>query len=218
MCSFVAYAVLLYNEKCSSYHSHMPIRAEPTPLHARAMENLKFIRETMENATSFTAVPGWGGCAVGLTGLIAATLASGRQPAVWLTIWVLSAAVAGVIGGVAMRRKARAAELPVFTGPGRKFVLSLTPPLIAGALLTPVFFKAGLMYYLPGMWLLLYGTGVITGGAFSIRIVPLMGLCFMALGVAALWLPSSWANGCMAAGFGGLHLVFGLIIARRYGG
>jgi hypothetical protein len=196
----------------------MPVAAEPKTLHSRAMDNLKFIRETMENATSFTAVPGWGGCAVGLIGLAAALLASKRQPATWIAIWTASAALALVIGAVAMLRKARAADLPLFTGPGRKFVLSLTPPLIAGGVLTPVFFKAGMLHDLPGMWLLLYGTGVMTGGAFSIRIVPLMGLCFMTLGIAALWLPDSLANGCMAAGFGGLHIVFGLIIARRYGG
>jgi len=182
------------------------------------MDNLKFIRETMENATSFTAVPGWGGCVVGLIGLAASVLASKRQPATWLAIWTVSAVLAVVIGAVAMLRKARAADLPLFTGPGRKFVLSLTPPLIAGGVLTPVFFKAGMLHDLPGMWLLLYGTGIMTGGAFSIRIVPLMGLCFMTLGIAALWLPDAFANACMAAGFGGLHIVFGLIIARRYGG
>jgi len=196
----------------------MPLMAEPTTLHSRAMANLKFIRETMENATSFTAVPGWGGFAVGLTGLIAAALASRRQPAIWLTIWIISAALAAATGAVSMLRKARAAEISLFTGPGRKFVLSLTPPLIAAAVLTPIFFRAGMIHDLPGMWLLLYGTGVTTGGAFSIRIVPLMGLCFMTLGIAAFCLPPSWANGCMAAGFGGLHIVFGLIIARRYGG
>jgi hypothetical protein len=196
----------------------MRVTAEPKTLHSRAMDNLEFIRETMENATSFTAVPGWGGCAVGLIGLVAALLASKRQPSTWLAIWTASAVLALVIGAVAMLRKARAADLPLFTGPGRKFVLSLTPPLIAGGVLTPVLFKAGMLHDLPGMWLLLYGTGVMTGGAFSIRIVPLMGLCFMTLGIAALWLPDSLVNGCMAAGFGGLHIVFGLIIARRYGG
>jgi hypothetical protein len=106
----------------------------------------------------------------------------------------------------------------VFSYSGRRFVLSYVPPLIVGALLTLAFVRSGQMSALPGAWLLLYGTGVVTGGAFSVRVVPLMGLCFMALGAVALFGPESWGNLLMAAGFGGLHILFGVIIARRYGG
>jgi hypothetical protein len=84
--------------------------------------------------------------------------------------------------------------------------------------LTPVFATLGLVARLPGCWLLLYGTALASGGAFSVRVVPLMGLCFMALGVVAFAAPASWGQWLMAAGFGGLHIGFGLVIARRYGG
>jgi hypothetical protein len=114
--------------------------------------------------------------------------------------------------------KARRGGTTVFSYSGRRFVLSYLPPLVVGALLTVVLVRAGLYSALPGTWLLLYGTGVVTGGAFSVRVVPIMGLCFMGLGGVALLAPPSWSEWLLALGFGGLHILFGIIIARRYGG
>jgi hypothetical protein len=188
-------------------------------LHGRAMDNLRFIRETMERATSFTAVPGWGGVAIGVTALAATAVAIWQHTTrAWLTTWLIEALLALAIGGWTMQRKARAGESTVLSGPGRKFALSLLPPLLAGAVLSVVLYHAQVFFALPGLWLLLYGTGVVTGGAFSVRIVPVMGLCFMALGILALGAPVAYGNWFMAAGFGGLHIVFGIIIARRHGG
>jgi hypothetical protein len=183
------------------------------------MDNLSFIRSTMERATAFTAVPGWGGVAMGVTALAATVLAYHTpRETEWLAIWLSASALAFAIGGWSMAMKARRAGTTVFSYSGRRFVLSYVPPLAVGALLTLVLVRAGLHSALPGTWLLLYGTGVVTGGAFSVRVVPIMGLCFMALGAIALLAPAAWGDWLLAAGFGGLHIIFGLIIARRYGG
>jgi hypothetical protein len=194
-------------------------RPENVALHDRAMDNLRFIRETMERAGSFTAVSGWGQVAIGVTALVAAVLA-GKQESVegWLAIWSGEAIAAVAIGGWTVARKAYAAGMPLLSGPGRKVALSLAPPLVAGAMLTAALFDSGLLWPLPGMWLLLYGTGVVAAGAYSVRIVPVMGLSFMVLGTFALLAPSAWGNTMMGLGFGGLHIVFGLLIAWRYGG
>jgi hypothetical protein len=182
------------------------------------MDNLSFIRSTMERATAFTAVPGWGGVAMGITALGATIVANRRSPNEWLAVWLSASGLALAIGGWAMALKARRGGTSVFSYSGRRFVLSYVPPLAVGGLLTYVLVRAGLYGALPGTWLLLYGTGVVTGGAFSVRVVPLMGLCFMAFGAIALLGPPGWGEWLMAAGFGGLHIVFGLIIAWRYGG
>jgi hypothetical protein len=192
---------------------------QPPALHDRAMDNLRYIRETMERASAFTAVPGWGQVAIGVTALAAAYVAA-RQPTgrAWLGTWLAEAIISLLIAGWLMDRKARALGAPLLSGPGRKVAFSLSPPMIVGALLTVVMFRSGLNRAIPGMWLLLYGTGVVTGGMFSVSVVPVMGLCFMALGALAMFAPAEWGNWLMAAGFGGLHIIFGAIIARKYGG
>ncbi len=196
-----------------------PEQAGAPALHARAMDNLSFIRSTMERATAFTAVPGWGGVAMGVMALLATVLAHQSSSLnQWLAVWLTASVAAFAIGGWAMVVKARRAGTTVFSYSGRRFVLSYVPPLAVGALLTLVLVRAGLYTALPGTWLLLYGTGVVTGGAFSVRVVPIMGLCFMALGAVALLAPPGWGEWLLAAGFGGLHIIVGLIIARRYGG
>jgi hypothetical protein len=192
---------------------------QPPALHERAMDNLRFIRETMERATAFTGISGWGQVAIGATAFGASYIAAQQAtPKAWLWVWIGEALVSLLIAGWSMDRKARAAAMPLFSGPGRKVAFSLSPPLVAGALLTAVLFRARLPGAIPGLWLLLYGTGVVTGGMFSVSVVPVMGLCFMGLGAAALFAPAYLANWLLAAGFGGLHIIFGVIIARRYGG
>ena len=200
-----------------------PLRPTPskdTPaLHARAMDNLAFIRDTMEAAGSFTAVSGWGMVAIGVLSIGAAAVASLQETATGaLGIWLGLAIFSPAIMIWAMVRKARAANMPLLSGPGRKFVLSFSPPMAVGALLTLVLFRAGLIEAIPGVWLLLYGTAVVAGGAFSVKIVPVMGLCFMAAGVIALFTPVSWSPWILGAAFGGLHIAFGIPIARRHGG
>jgi hypothetical protein len=173
----------------------------------------------MERAAEFTAVPGWGGVAMGITALAAAYLASTQTtPIAWLRIWLVEAFVAVAIAAPAAATKAHRANSTLFSGPGRKFVLSFVPPILVGGLLTYALFHAGLFSALPGVWLLLYGTAIVTGGAFSVRIVPVMGLCLMALGGIALFAPATWGDVLMAAGFGMVHIGFGIWIARRFGG
>jgi hypothetical protein len=198
----------------------------PQPLHDRALDNLKFIRSAMERAGSFTSVPGWGMVVLGGTALAASWYAGsvpvapvdGASQSRWFWVWMFEALLGAGIGVAALLYKALRAGDAIVHGPGRHFGLSVLPPFIVGALLTFVLWHAKQLALLPGVWLLCYGAGVVTGGAFSLRVVPVMGICFMILGTAALFAPAGWEGWLLAGGFGGLHMAFGLTIARRYGG
>ena len=188
-------------------------------LRSRAEDDLRAIRHAMEGSSRFTSVSGAGEMAVGATALVAAWVAAGRITAAgWLAVWLTEAIVAAAISFAAAAWKARRTGGTLWSLPARRFALSLAPPLAAGATLTPVLYRAGLVDALPGAWLLFYGAGVVTGGAFSVRLVPLTGILFMLTGAAALVLPDWGRDSWMAIGFGGIHLVFGAALARRHGG
>lgn len=192
------------------------VMPEPAPIHEHALNNLRYIREAMERASAFTSIPGWGGVAVGVTAIVAAALAHGSDR--WLEIWLADAVLAALIGFAAMYRKAQRANVSFRGAAARRFFMSYSAPLFAGAALTFFLAASGFHSALPPAWLLLYGASIISSGAHSIPLVPVMGLCFMLLGVAACFTSFTAMNVLLGAGFGGLHIVFGYLIARSYGG
>ena len=182
-------------------------------------DDLRFIRDTMERSAAFTAVSGWGTALLGTTAVGAAWLAAHQtSSSAWLRVWLAEGLLAVAIGLLSCTWKANRRGLPLFSGPARKVALGLAPPLLAGAFMTFLLFRAGLPSALPATWLLLYGAGIMTGGSFSVAIVPVMGVCFMLLGGLAVLAPVAWGDWFLAAGFGGLHIAFGVLIARRHGG
>lgn len=194
-------------------------------MNRRAIDDLGFIRATMESSMLHTALPAWGGAAMGLTALCATPFALAAQSTgAWFGVWMIAAAVGTSIGALEMWRKARAEGVSLVTGPGSRFAKALAPALIAGALLTLTIRARGPAELLPGVWLLCYGAAVVAAGAHSVRTVRTMGLSIMLTGAVALlglvFAPEQrWLGDlCMAAGFGVMHVVFGLRIAREHRG
>ena len=173
----------------------------------------------MERSSAFTAVPGWGFCAMGATAMGAAAIAI-RQPTTegWLAVWLGEALVAVTLTLVTMHRKASRMGTEMLSVPGRRLFLGMLPALAAGGLLTVALMWSGPVRLIPGVWLVLYGVAVMQAGAFSVRVVPAMGAAFVLLGAVALPVPWRWANLLLVAGFGLLHIGFGVFIARRHGG
>jgi hypothetical protein len=196
-----------------------PRKTDPPEISARAMDNLRYIRGMMERAGTFTAVSGWGQVIIGFTAIFAALVAARFAfPLARVATWVAEAGIAAGIAVASMAVKAHTANMPLLSGPMRKLVLSFSPAMIVGAVLTAFLVKQGQFTMLPGIWMLLYGAAVVSAGTYSVRSVPVMGSGFMLLGAVALIAPQSWTTPLMIAAFGGLHIVFGVWIARRHGG
>jgi hypothetical protein len=182
------------------------------------MDNLRFIRETMEAAGTFTAVSGWGQVAIGVTAIIAALIAGRLSGAEWVLVWTADAVLALFISVWFMYEKAKKASVPLLSGSARKLLFSFSPVVVVGMVVTVALMQRQMYTLLPAIWMLLYGTAVVAAGAISVRSVPVMGAAFIVVGAAALFTPVAWSTMWMIVGFGCLHIVFGFVIARRHGG
>ena len=191
----------------------------PVFLQDRAIENLQFIRQTMERATAYTGISGRGLIFVGLSALVSAWAAQQQTEAAhWIFIWLAEAVASVIIAAGMMAKKSKRLQIPMWSETARRFLLSFTPPMLAGGLLTSILYQYNLAQLIPGLWLLLYGAAVTAGGTYSVKIVPVMGACFMLLGTLAFFLNPLWGHLLLGLGFGGLHIIFGLWIARQHGG
>ncbi len=205
--------------KLQAIREDRPEQNEPVNLGDRAIDNLKFIRETMERSTHFTAVPGYGGMLMGVTAIVAAYIASQQiYFRDWLIVWLTEACLAFAIGLLAMWQKSKFTGASLVSVPAKKFAFGFAPSLICGIAITLGLWRFDHYEVMAPIWMLLYGAAVVTGGAFSVKIVPVMGWIFIAVGCIAFALPALYGNYLMGATFGLLHIIFGAIIAKRYGG
>jgi hypothetical protein len=197
----------------------LPIRSDtPVAIESRALGTLAYIRASMESSGSLD-VPGMAGIVMGIIGVIAAAAVSQpRWAPHWLGIWMLAAAVAFLFGGALVARQIARSGRSRFLGPARKFMLCLCPSLLAGAALTAALWAAGAGGVIPGMWLLLYGCAVLSASTVTsagiTRLVCIMGAAFVVLGAVTFTLPSTAHMAMLGAGFGGLHILFGILIGR----
>ena len=184
-------------------------------LESHALGTLQYIRASIEAASQF-AVPGSAGVAMGAVGVLAAVLCA--QPAFaphWFRIWLVAAAAAFLGGSALMAHQSLRSGTALFRGPVRKFLMCLCPALAVGVILTVQLWLSASPRMIPAVWLLMYGCGVLAASTMTVRPVALMGALFLALGVAALELPFARQNLLLGAGFGGLHIIFGLAISAR---
>lgn len=192
---------------------------EPVNIGDKAIDNLKFIRETMERSTVFTTVPGYGGMLMGATAIAAAYVANNQGVIKdWLSVWLGEGILAFAIGFLAMWQKSKIAKMPLVSAPSRKFAMSFLPPLLCGVFITYGLYRFGHFEMMIPVWIMCYGAAVICGGMFSVKAVPIMGWCFITMGAIDFFLPAGFGNSMMGLSFGVLHVVFGFIIARKYGG
>lgn len=192
---------------------------QPVNIGDRAIDNLKFIRETMERSAVFTSVPGYGGILMGATAIAAAYIAHNQTYIRdWLFVWLTEAVLAFFIGLLAMWQKTKLSKTSLFSAPAKKLLMNALPPMLCGVFITFGLWRFGHFEAMIPTWILCYGAAVVCGGAFSVKVVPVMGWCFIALGAIAFFLPVNLGQIMMGLSFGVLHIVFGFIIGRKFGG
>lgn len=184
-----------------------------------AAENLRYIRNTIEAAQTFTTVPGKGCIAMGIAAIAASVLEGiPALSAHWLPIWLTAAVLSCAIALYFMEQKARMQGLSLRRTVATRFFLTLTPAFVAGGILTVALTDIVGRDIIAGIWLLLYGVGIAACGLFSIPVVLIAGFAFMGLGTVALAAPAGWAPWLLGAGFGGIHLLLGGLIVKDHGG
>jgi hypothetical protein len=191
------------------------MRPNTVALDSHAAATLRYIRASMEAAATL-AVPGSAGIAMGLIGLVAAVLTQTEAlRSHWLGVWLCAAVLAAGTGGLVMARQAALQGFTFFGAPVRKLLLCLSPGLFAGVVLTVVLWDSGDLRDIPGTWLLRYGCALVAASAPTTRAVAVLGGLFGALAVPAYLLPQSLQLITLGAGFGLLHLAFGIFIGLR---
>lgn len=189
----------------------------------RAEENLEYIRSTIEGGMQFTSVPGYGGVLMGISAIAASIFAFRADDFYsWLIIWSIEAVIAITIGALALWRKAIQNGENLFSISARKFSLCFVPSIIVAAILTLLLMRYENRSIIALLWVALYGVAVASGGAFSVKPVQAMGWSFIAaaimFSIKVLWNPMVQADLIMAVCFGFLHIIFGIFIAKKYGG
>ena len=189
--------------------------ANAVRIDSHAVATLRYIRASMDAAAS-VAVPGSAGIAMGSIGVLATILSS--TPGLrdyWIGVWLMAAALGGGVGFALMTRPASLRGLSLYGTPLRKFALGLFPALLGGAVMTAVHWVNGNAHAIPGTWLLFYGCALISASVSATRMIALMGASFVAVGLVALLAPDRLQMLLLGAGFGGLHVLFGVLIGRK---
>lgn len=183
-------------------------------LDSHAAATLRYIRRSMEGAVQL-AVPGSAGLVLGTIALLATALCLAPElHKFWLPIWLSAALLGAVLGSTLIVRESSLRDLRLHGTPLLKFALCLAPSLGAGLVMTAVHWFGGNLHAIPGTWLLLYGCALLAASAATTRIIAALGMLFVLFGLAALLLPDEWQLLMLGAGFGGLHILFGLLIGR----
>ena len=189
--------------------------ANAVRIDSHAVATLRYIRASMDAAAS-VAVPGSAGIAMGSIGVLATVASS--TPGLreyWLGVWLMAAALGGGVGFALMTRPASLRGLSLYGTPLRKFALGLFPALLGGAVMTAVHWTNGNMHAIPGTWLLFYGCALISASVSATRMIAVMGAAFVLVGLVALLAPERAQMLLLGAGFGGLHVLFGVLIGRK---
>lgn len=201
------------------------------PTRSDAEEHLRIIRSLMEKATIYRAISAPTALVGGLASILVAALlhakfASGAAAdarALFLAGWLAVLAITAVANTWFLLRDARRRGDKFLSAGMRAAVRAFSPSYIVAALMTVLLAKE--TTFLPPVWMLFYGLGLLATQHFAPRSIGFLGWSFVAAGVfvgmfcsgpTVSVLPDSadkaefirHANVAMAATFGLFHLIY----------
>lgn len=195
-----------------------------------ARDHLRVIRQTMERSTQYSTLSGWSGILIGIVAIVGVYLTRsmlGGQPVaiqtvrdaaprlglLWATALVLSVAIEFLYN----KRRATRVGKRVVSRLGAHILLAALPAFLACGVLTAFFYEHNLLPYILGIWMLCYGLAICAVGLFSARPVTYLGSAFVVSGAITMLAPLTIHLYMMALTFGGFHIIYGIVMARRHG-
>ncbi len=189
------------------------------------------IRSMMERSTKFLSLSGLSGIGAGIVALVGWGWASsylksrfpaGNEAAVnheEILVFMLASGLV-IVGALAVAmffswRLARKRGLPIWNITARDVVLALLSPLTSGGVFSLILVRQSLYGLIPSAMLLFYGMALVNAGKYTVHDIRILGLSEVLLGLAAGLLPDL-ALWFWAAGFGLLHILYGIVMYLKY--
>ncbi len=207
----------------------------------QSLEAIHDIKKMMERSSRFISLSGLSGVAAGICALVGAALAwpyiyNGKEvsmypeaslilafahdPRVIFTLWPFWIAMGTLVAAVLFAflftwRKSKQQHVKIWDASARRMVINLAIPLMAGGILLLKLIIMGIVSLLTPVTLIFYGLALVNASKYTLGEIRYLGYCQLLLGFINLWFPEEGLY-FWAAGFGLLHIVYGLYMWKKY--
>jgi hypothetical protein len=200
----------------------------------RYLDDLKDIKDIMNRSSRFLSLSGLSGVFAGVFALGGAYLAYGtvyksqdylgyRQAdmstetlTTLLLIALATVALAVGVGILLTTREARKSNQKLWDAQTKRLMINLLIPLVTGGILCLMLLLTGYIGFVAPLTLIFYGLALVNASKYTLTEVRSLGLLEIGLGLLAVHF-IGYGLIFWAAGFGVLHIIYGIVMHIRYG-